>query len=360
LKRTSVLAAAAAIAVMTAGAATAPATAVVADKPASKTLVKKLLSPLSIAVADDGTLYYSQNFAGQLLSKAPGKKPVTLFESTKQEEVGAVSTNSLGEVQFATTGKKKVLWGIGDSGKPVKLADLGAYEETKNPDKAATYGFTSIPATCASQLPADGPPAQYTGLVDSHPYGSAIDGSTTYVADAGANAVLSVKKGKIKTVATFPGVPVVVTAEVAASVKFPACTVGLTYVLEAVPTDVELGPDGKLYVSTLTGGPEDGSTGAVSKVYKVNPSTGKVKLFAENLVSATGVAVADNGDVYIAQLFAGDISRIKKGKSVAKSYYGAPLTAAVEWTEDGLYASTHALVGAEPGQEPGGKIVWIG
>ena len=362
MKRKSVLAAAAALVVMAAGAATAPATAVVADKPASKTIVKKLLSPLSIAVADDGTLFYSQNFAGQLLSKAPGEKPVTLFQSTKQEEVGAVSTNSLGEVQFATTGKKKTLWGIGDSGKPVKLADLGAYEETKNPDKATTYGFTSIPATCASQLPADGPPAQYTGIVDSHPYGSAIDGSTTYVADAGANAVLAVNnaKGKIKTVATFPGVPVVVTAEVAASVKFPACTIGLTYVLEAVPTDVELGPDGKLYVSTLTGGPEDGSTGAVSKVYKVNPSTGKVKLFAENLLSATGVAVADNGDVYVAQLFAGDISRIKKGKSVAKSYYGAPLTAAVEWTEDGLYASTHALVGAEPGQEPGGKIVWIG
>ena len=83
-------------------------------------------------------------------------------------------------------------------------------------------------------------------------------------------------------------------------------------------------------------------------------------MLAENLVSATGVAVADNGDVYVAQLFAGDISRIKKGKSVAKSYYGAPLTAAVEWTEDGLYASTHALIGAEPGQQPGGKIVSIG
>ena len=360
MKRKSVLAAAAALAVMAAGAATAPATAIVADKPASKTLVKKLLSPLSLAVADDGTVFYSQNFAGQLLSKAPGQKPVTLFQS-KGDEVGAVSTNSLGEVQFATTGKKTILWGIGDSAKPVKLADLGAYEETKNPDKGASYGFTSIPSTCASQLPADGPPAQYTGLVDSHPYGSTIDGSTTYVADAGANAVLSVNaKGKIKTVATFPGVPVVVTPEIAASVKFPACTVGLTYVLEAVPTDVEQGPDGKLYVSTLTGGPEDGSTGAVSKVYKVNPGTGKVKLFAENLVSATGVAVADNGDVYIAQLFAGDISRIKKGKSVAKSYYGAPLTAAVEWTEDGLYATTHALVGAEPGQEPGGKLVWIG
>ena len=42
------------------------------------------------------------------------------------------------------------------------------------------------------------PPAQYTGIVESHPYGSAIDGSTTYVADAAANAILSVNgKGKV-------------------------------------------------------------------------------------------------------------------------------------------------------------------
>ena len=203
MKRKSVLAAAAALAVMAAGSATAPATAVAA--PESTTLVKKLLSPLSLAVSEDGTLYYSQNFAGQLLSKAPGEKPVTVFESTKGDEVGAVSEHH-GSVRFATTGKKKTLWGIGNSGKPVKLADLGAYEETKNPDKGASYGFESIRAVCAQQLPADGPPAQYTGIVDSHPYGSAMDGSTTYVADAGANAILSVNgKGKIKTVALIPG-----------------------------------------------------------------------------------------------------------------------------------------------------------
>jgi hypothetical protein len=361
LNRKHLAAAAAALALVAAGATTAPAQARVADKPTAKTLVKNLVSPLSLAVSDDGTIYYSQNFAGTLQSKAPGKKPVTHFQSKKGEEVGAISEHH-GSVRFATTGEKKqLLWGIGGSGKAVKLADLGAYEADKNPDAGVHYGFETISPGCASQLPAEGPPAQYTGIVESHPYGSAMDGSVTYVADAAANAILKVKgNGKVSTLALIPGVPVEITAEIAAATGFPQCTVGLTYVLEGVPTDVELGKDGKLYVSTLTGGPEDGSTGALSKVYKINANTGKVKLLAENLMSATGVAVADNGDVYVAQLFPGDISRIKKGKSVAKSYFGTKFPAAVEWTEDGLYATTKALVGLEPGQKPGGKVVWIG
>ncbi|GAA2127631.1 ScyD/ScyE family protein [Nocardioides bigeumensis] len=362
MNRKHLAAAAATLALVAAGATTAPATAVVADAPSSKTIVKNLLSPLSLAVSDDGTVYYSQNFAGQLFSKSPGKKPVQHFQGKKGEEVGAVSEHH-GSVRFATTGKKKLLWGIGGSGKPVKMADLGAYEAEKNPDAGAHYGFETITPGCAQQLPTgpEAPPAQYTGIVDSHPYGSAIDGSTTYVADAGANAILAVKgNGKIKTVALIPGVPVVITQEIATAIGFPNCTVGLTYVLEGVPTDVEKGSDGKLYVSTLTGGPEDGSTGALSKVYKINPKTGAVKLLADNLFSATGVAVADNGDVYVSQLFPGTISRIKKGKSVAKPYYSSKLTAAVEWTEDGLYATTNALTGLEPGSSPRGKVVWIG
>ena len=362
MNRKHFAAATAALALVAAGATTAPAQASVADKPTAKSLVKNLLSPLSLAVSDDGTVYYSQNFAGTLQSKSPGKKPVTHFQSTKGEEVGAISEHH-GSVRFATTGKKKILWGIGGSGKAVKLADLGTYEADKNPDADVPYGFDTISPGCAQQLPTgpEAPPAQYTGIVDSHPYGSAMKGSDTYVADAGANAILRVNgKGKISTVALIPGVPVVITQEIATAVGFPNCTVGLTYVLEGVPTDVELGPDGWLYVSTLTGGPEDGSTGALSKVYKVNPKTGKVKLVAENLMSATGVAVADNGDVYVAQLFPGDISRIKKGKSVAKSYFGTKLPATVEWTADGLYATSNALVGLEEGQAPKGKVVWIG
>ncbi len=99
----------------------------------------------------------------------------------------------------------------------------------------------------------------------------------------------------------MPPTPVTITADAAAANQLPACTVGLTYKFEPVPTDVELGPDGWLYVSSLPGGPEDPSLGANGRVYKVNPKSGKVKLLAGGFISTVDVAVANNGDVYVAE-----------------------------------------------------------
>ena len=39
----------------------------------------------------------------------------------------------------------------------------------------------------------------------------------------------------------------------------------------------------------------------------MNPKSGKVKLVAGGFISTVDVAVASNGDVYVAQLFAGTI-----------------------------------------------------
>ena len=78
-----------------------------ADDPAAKakanTLAKGLLSPLSLAVAADGTVFYSQNFAGTLNVRRPGKKPKTIYQATVPgTEVGAVSV-ARGNVKFATS-----------------------------------------------------------------------------------------------------------------------------------------------------------------------------------------------------------------------------------------------------------------
>ena len=83
----------------------------------------------------------------------------------------------------------------------------------------------------------------------------------------------------------------------------PDCLVGKKFGLEAVPTDVEVGPDGKLYVTSLPGGPEDPSLGLNGRVLRINPTNGRVKTLVGGLLSPTGVAVASNGDIYIAQLF---------------------------------------------------------
>ena len=114
-----------------------------AAKPNPNTLAKNLLSPLSLAVADNGTVYYSQNFAGILNSKRPGKKPRTVYAApVPGTEVGAVSVKG-DSLRFATTflpeeGQEgepaTALMGFSKKGKAKKLADLWSFEEKRNPD----------------------------------------------------------------------------------------------------------------------------------------------------------------------------------------------------------------------------------
>ncbi len=334
--------AAGAVALLT-GSLLAGPTAGAAQAPEPTTVAKKLVSPLSMVVAGDGTAYVAQNFAGLLTAVEPGGKPEVVFAAPKGTEVGALSEKG-GTVHFATTkGKATALWSMRPGGRPAKVANLWKHEKEKNPDADQAYGFSDLDAACTAQMPPE-IPASYTGILESHPYGSTIHKGVTYVADAAGNSIVGVKpNGKVKTVAVLPPVPVVVTAEAATANKLPACTVGHTYNFEPVPTDVEVGKGGWLYVTLLPGGPEDGSTGAQGRLVKVKAKTGKVREVASGFAGATGVAVAANGDVYVAQLFGGQVSRIKSGSTTVKPYAEVMMPAAVEWADGHLYVSANVL-----------------
>ena len=128
---------------------------------------------------------------------------------------------------------------------------------------------------------------------------------------------------------------------------------GKRYWFEPVPTDVEQGPDGMLYVTSLPGGPEDGSLGANAAVYRVNPAHRQGRQGRrDGLVSATGLAVAGNGDIFVAELFRGRISRIKAGKSTARTFLKVPLPADVELTSQGMFATINALPGEAAARRP--------
>ncbi len=88
---------------------------------------------------------------------------------------------------------------------------------------------------------------------------------------------------------------------------------------------------------------------------RVHPTTGKVRTVASGLISPTGVAVADNGDHNVTQLFLGVISKIRAGSSKVRTYVRVPLPAAVETTPTGLLATIDAL----PMKKPKGKVVTI-
>jgi hypothetical protein len=88
--------------------------------------------------------------------------------------------------------------------------DVAAFEQANNPDR---------------------------GPIDSNPYGLLVDHRDKYIAEAGGNGLLKVRRhGSISSVAQFPSRP-------------------QGRRTDSVPTEVVRGPDGALYVSELTGGP---------------------------------------------------------------------------------------------------------
>jgi hypothetical protein len=293
----------------------------------------------------------SEEFAGRLTQiDSAGTKKV-LYEAPDWDVAGNArwhGSTYLLESQGAGPGDQRDLSGhiriIDDANRQRTVGDFAALEQDHNADGRTRYGFRDLPDACAALLPPQ-MPATYTGDVDSHPYGIAVTGRTIYVADAGANTVVSVdvRSGTTKTIAVLPPRPLKITADVAASNGLPDCVSGKTYDFEPVPTDVAVGPDGWLYVASLPGGPEDPALGARGAIFKVNPDGGQVKLVADGIMSPTGLVVNDDGDLYVASLFGPGVLKVDRHSGEQTVVLAAGLAADVALRGHTLYATTNAL-----------------
>ena len=333
--------------------------------PEPKILADGLVTPLSLAVGRDDSVLVTQNFIGRLDRVEDDSKLTNVYTKAKWD-VGGIETRR-GTTYFVESmggggGNPAALNGylksIDSSGEVQSIADLATYERTHNPDGDQEYGFGSdVPAECLKKWPVF-PPARYKGALDSHPYATAVKGSTVYVADAGMNAILEVdvESGDVSTLAVLPPRPAVIPAGAripidmaGGTVVVPACVVGHEYAFEPVPTDVEIGPDGWLYVSSLPGGPEDRSLGARGAIFRVNPWTGHTRLWAEDILSPTGIAVSDSGDVYAASMFGNEIVKIDAWTREASRFLAVNGPAAVELRRDTLYATAGFSFGQPTG-----------
>ncbi len=251
----------------------------------------------------------------------------------------AFTTTVTNEETFENSASGLNIWG--PLGSRV-YADTHAFEVANNPDQVNHYGVAN-PSQCVTDaLTAAGFPVSYTGQVDSHAYSVASVRNGWVVADAGANALLKVSStGTISTLAILPPQPLKITADQAAALGLPDCVVGVTYAFEPVPTDVEVGRDGALYVTTLPGGPEGPQLGARGALWRVDARSGHVTKVASGFLGATNLALGTRGEIYVAELFAGKISKVDHGR--ISTFVTLPGVVAVETARNGsLWAATLA------------------
>lgn len=302
----------------------------------SDPLVDGLVGPLGLAVGDDGSLYVAQSFAGLITT-------IDKKGATSNVDVGGFPTGvaAAGRGTFSYTLSGPPPQGVHrmlPNGKHTLLGDTSSIELAENPDGDVLYGFTEGgPAGCPLPPPEGGD-------VNPNAYAVAIlsDGSRV-VADAGGNDLLRVApNGSVSVLAILPPVAVTVSDVAAAAFGLPECAVGATYLLHPVPTDVEVGPDGMLYVSSLPGGPEDpegaASLGSPGGVFRVDPASGDVSRVASGFLGAVDLAVADDGTIYVAELYADRISKVVG--SGAEPVVDVPMPGALEWADGMLYATT--------------------
>lgn len=329
------------------------------------TLADGLLSPLRLALGAGKSVDVAQSFGGtvdrirsdgsiQQLDAMPG------YSSGSVSRFGGTTyyTMTVGAGEGVPEANESLLKSIDKRGKIRTITDIAEYERSANPDGGTIYGFRDLDEECLAAQVNLGPFARYPGAQDSNPYATVALGGYVLVADAGANAIFKVdRKGKVSTVAVLPAIPLEITEERAAALGVDPCAVGSTYYLEPVPTDIEFGWNGKLYVTSLPGGPEDPSLGALGSVFAVNLWKGTSAQVAAGLVSPTGVAVDRRGNLYVAELFANRISVIPRGSSTAQPLLEATLPGEVELRGSTLYATTDVLPGE--GTPPDGKVIKV-
>jgi len=336
-----------------------PATAADFSMPRVRTLTTDVLAPFQLTVSK-GQLFVGDG-GTSLASKLTSSGLRTVARGPQPGEVTGVARNGANEFAYTTTdyANSQTYLKVKRPGRSTLVVNLSAYEKRVNPDRRIRYGIDNPTPCQAKALKPTGGPASYRGIVDSHPYAVASLGQGAWaVADAAGNDLLRVDRGgSISVIKVLPRQPLTITADMAKANHLATCVVGVVYNYEPVPTDVEVGPNGALYTTTLPGGPEDPSAGARGSVYRVNPANGHYKRLATGFAGATKLAVTSTGTLYVAEFFAGKISKVVNG--APSPYLSLPAVVSVTAGNGHLYAGTLAPSDSQ-GQPTGqGSIVQI-
>jgi hypothetical protein len=261
------------------------------------TVMSGLDNPRGLAFGPEGALYVAEAGRGGLAPCAAVARGLNCYGPTgavsrlwrgEQQRVAdglpsvhnPVTNESTGPHDISFQGRGSAFVTIGWGGNPSARASLGAVgalfgNVLKLEPSGGWRPVADISAVEAARNPAGGP-------LDSNPYGILAEAGARYVTDAGGNDLLQLAaNGSISVVATFPAVP--------APPPFGSA--------EPVPTAVERGPDGALYVSELTGVP---FTDGAAAIYRIGAG-GTPSLVAGGLKTVTDFTLGPDGSMYVVE-----------------------------------------------------------
>jgi opacity protein-like surface antigen len=323
------------------------------------TLTTKVLAPLQLSVSGKYGVLVSDAAQSAIFKVGRNQKLTKLLGGPQPGAIAGVDVNARGDLAYTWSNSKTGVTGVSIVRKGDKRLDvnLRKFEEKYNPDGKVTYGVENPTAAQIACLKPLGAPVSYTGMVDSNPYSvKAVPGGWV-VADAAANDLLFVDgKGRVKVLAVVPRQGFHFTAASAAAAGLPPCVVGTTYYFEGVPTDVELGPDGALYFTTLPGGPESPGL-ARGSVYRFTLRSHHLRRLAGGFNLATNLAVTPSGRVLVTELGAGRISTIYR--SHPEGVINLAGAVAVEFRDHVVYASTLGPTDADGNPTGPGSVVAV-
>ncbi len=249
------------------------ANAAASAQPGVTVVARNLAGPFGIALGPGGQLLVAESDAGKVtkIDLANGHRSTFL---SGYPTVDAVDVGDNGTV-YALTGegnrntpRAQRLFKAPYRGHATVAADLLAYELKHNPDGQSQKARDSL----------------------SNPFAVTRLPGRTLVADGGANDVISVSdSGRLSTFFA----PHNITSGVCHGARnndprHPGC--------DPVPTGVAQGPDGAIYVSGL--GAEAPNAG---RVWKLDPSSGRVLRTWYGFTAPTGIAVGGDGSVYLSE-----------------------------------------------------------